>query len=75
MKPPLLTAQDIIARAQAREGRHWKNSFWTDAYRAKRRIEGVWVSVFLLLFVLFGGLLAGILMLAKYGPTVHQVPK
>jgi hypothetical protein len=64
MKRPLLTEQNIIDRAEARK---WRNSYWTDLYRAKRRIEGVWISVFLLLFALSGALLLGILLLAKYG--------
>lgn len=64
MKTPLLTEQDIINRAEARK---WRNSIWTDAYRARRRIEGVWISVFLLLFSLLGAVLLGILMVGKYG--------
>lgn len=66
MKRPLLTEQDIVDRAEARK---WRNSYWTTAYYAKRRIEGVWVSVFLLLFCLSFALLAGILMYAKYAPV------
>jgi hypothetical protein len=64
MKRPLLTAQDIVDRSAARK---WRNSMWTDAYRAKRRIEAVWISVFLLLFALLGGALIAVLMIAKYG--------
>jgi hypothetical protein len=64
MKRPLLTEQNIVDHAEARK---WRNSFWTDAYRVQRRIERVWISVFLLLFSLVGALLVGILMVAKYG--------
>lgn len=64
MKRPMLTEQNIIDRAEARK---WRNSFWTDAYRIQRRIEGVWISVFLLLFSLLGAVLVGILLFAKYG--------
>jgi len=60
----LLSENDLVDRAEARK---WRNSYWTDAYRAKRRIEGIWISVFLLLFALFGGVLIGVLMIAKYG--------
>lgn len=64
MKRPLLTEQDIVDRAA---GRKSKNTTWTRAYQLQRRVEGVWISVFLLLFSLLGAALIGILLVAKCG--------
>lgn len=60
----LLTEQDLVDRAAGRKSR---NTTWTKAYQLQRRVESVWISVFLLLFSLLGAVLLGILMVAKYG--------
>lgn len=64
MKRRQPTPQEIADRAT---GRRWRNDTWTFVYRWERRQQRIWLSVFLLLIALFGGLLFMALLYMKYG--------